>query len=45
MRNITPGGTDARVVGTDTRQKQTAYASEMTKNTLKTIYYWQYYAI
>ncbi len=45
IRNITPGGRDARVVGTNRRRKWTVYASEITKNTLKTIYYWQYYPI
>ncbi len=43
VRNITPGGSDTKVVGTNKKQKQSAYASEITKNTLKTIYYWQYY--
>ncbi len=40
MRNITPGGSDARVIGTNRRQKWTVYTSEITKNTLKIIYYW-----
>ncbi len=30
-------GSDARVVGRNTRQKRTTYISEITKNTLKTI--------
>ncbi len=45
MRNITPGGSDARVVRTDTTWKQTAYMPEITKNISKTIHYCQYYPI
>ncbi len=45
MQNITSGGSDARLIGTNRRLKRTAYASEITKNTLKTIYHWQYYPI
>ncbi len=32
MRNITPGGSDTKVVGRNTRWKRTVYVSEKTKN-------------
>ncbi len=35
MRNITPGESDAGVVGTNRRQKRTMCPSEITKNTVK----------
>ncbi len=33
LQNITPGGGDARVVGTNRGRKQAEYASEITKST------------
>ncbi len=45
MRNIILGGSDERVVERNRRRKRTASAFEITQNTLKTIYYWQYYPI
>ncbi len=37
MQNITTVGSDARVVGTKTRWKRTAYASEITKHIVKPV--------
>ncbi len=37
MQDITPEGSDVRVVGTNTRRNWTVYTFEITKNTLKII--------